>query len=169
MYFSGIILGLSVISFIVVRYYFFILPREKVRTEELVRQAELSAQQARPLKDYVANIQPRKKSLIPFRIPFLGSSTPSLTNIRRFTALTFSGSSEIFYVKDEQGTIYGPAGETAILTWISEERIKAETMMSNHELGPWIAAKQIRTFRLSFEPMDSPSVKKRFENIQINQ
>jgi hypothetical protein len=149
-------------------HYCIVVPKaEKIRQEELKMKAHQSWQAARPLKDYVANIQPGKKSFIPFRLPFLGSSNPSLTNIRRFTALTLGSGDEVFYVRDDEGVIYGPAEHSAILTWITENRITGGTMLSNHEAGPWLPAKQIKVFKMVFEQSVSTSVKKRFENIQI--
>jgi hypothetical protein len=162
------LLGFLALLIWAICHYCVVLPRqESQRLEQLRLLAEKHGRAARPLKDYVANIQPRKFPKIPFRIPFLGSSPPTFANIRRFTALAFGKQQEVFYVRDEQGIVYGPAEQNAVLIWISEERITSQTFLSNHETGPWLPARQIKVFQAVFEESASASVRKRFENIQI--
>jgi hypothetical protein len=168
LFFIVVVLGFLSLSAWGAWHYFVIMPQERAQLEEMRIKAEQHAKAARPFQDYVASLQPAKKKAISFKIPFLGSSSPTFSNLRRFTSLTFGNEDQIFYVKDDQGTIYGPAEGSAILTWIAEERIMAHTLLSNHETGPWLPARQIKMLRLSFEKSESPSIRKRFENIQIN-
>jgi len=151
-----------------IRHYFFVLPRDEAeRLEQLRLKVEQGERVARPLKDYVASLPTKKKSRIAFRIPFIGTSAPSIVNLRRFTALNFNHSNEMFYIRDEQGIVYGPAEAPMIFNWITESRVTAQTLLSNHEAGPWLPAREIRVFSLVFEEEVSSSVRKRFENIKI--
>lgn len=142
-------------------------PREEKRIAELKAKAEQMARMARPFQDYVASIKPMKRTFIQIKIPFVGESSPMLANLRRFKALSFSADHCVYFVKDEAGTIYGPADEATVAGWIADDKVNRNTLIGTHEEGPWEPALKVKRFQLLFEGEVSGNLRKRFENIQI--
>lgn len=153
----------------IVRYF---LRYRAQQTEEAMRaamaKAEFEARCARPLRDYVASLKPGEAKRIPVRPVSVASSPPTLGNIGRFTALTVSSGGHQYFVRDVEGTVYGPAEEPAMQQWVREGRIGTETTVSNHPEGPWLPAGQVRALRQIFQKaVQSAVVSNRFDHIQI--
>ena len=152
----------------IVRYVTHVRARQ--REQQLwaeIRQIGREARIARPLKEYVEQKSLREQLKIPLRIQTASQSAPTLGNIGRFAALSIRDRVEEYYVRDEQGQVYGPADEGTIHQWIREERIFAATLLSNAEEGPWMPAKKIRALRDIFGTRIEEGGNNRFDNLKI--
>jgi len=143
------------------------------KTEERLRaaieKAAWDAQVARPLKDYVAGLRPQpvKKSALCYHIP--GQSPPTLGNIGRFAALSIRSRGDLYFVRGQDGTVYGPADEATLRQWILEERIAPDTPASNHKDGPWLPAHQVHALQdVFYSVFRRAELSDRFEKIQIS-
>ena len=141
--------------------------QNELRMWEAIAKHQREARMARPLKDYVASLKPEPVKKIALRLPPPLPVAPTLGNIGRFAALSINSHSEQYYVRDEQGEVYGPADETAIRDWIREQRIGPDTPVSNSAQGPWLPASQIRALRDSFKDTVRTSAANRFDNLKL--
>ncbi len=131
-----------------------------------IRKIRRDQQVARPLREYVEQRSLREQLKIPLRLQTASKSPPTLGNIGRFAALSIREHVEEYYVRDDQGQIYGPADEEIIHQWIREERIFAATLLSSNAQGPWMPAKKIRALQDVFETRIQNGAN-RFDNLKI--
>lgn len=122
---------------------------------------------ARPLKEFVEQKPLREQMKVPLRVQTASQSPPTLGNIGRFAALSIRGHLEEFFVRDDEGQVYGPADTGTIHTWIRERRITAATLLSNNTDGPWMAAQKIRALQEIFATTTSTPPNNRFDNLRI--
>jgi len=150
------------------RFLFYLQSRKtEARMLEAIAKAKRDALNARPLKDYVAGLEPRKVQKISLGAHPVSPSAPTLGNIGRFAALSIRSHADEYFVRDEEGTVYGPADEATVLQWIQEGRITVETPMSSHAEGPWLPARKIRALQPAFHIVDTSISLGRFDHIQI--
>lgn len=151
-----------------VRYITQVRTRQReARLWDEIRQMKRDERIARPLKEYVEQKSLRDQLKVPLRVQTASKSAPTLDNIGRFAALSIREHVEVYYVRDEQGQVYGPAGEEVIQQWIREERISASTLLSSHTEGPWMSAKKIRALQDVFDTKIQTGENNRFDNLKI--
>ena len=145
------------------------------QTEEQMKQelakTQLEARMARPLKDYVANLKPKKIPKIPFHTSTSENSSPTPNKMRPLATFSTIGDSrevplprpqppreeEEYFIRDDQGNVYGPADESTLYQWIGEGRIAVDTSLGIDSKGPWLPAGQIRALANAFEESEDSS------------
>lgn len=153
----------------VARYASLCLDNRRKMEEEIIK-LEIQKKSARPFKDYVASLKPEPPRKIPLRILPSIPVAPTFSNIARFAVLSIRSSGIDYFVRDEEGHVYGPADEATVRSWILEGRIHSLVLASSSMNGPWLPLGSIRAFTKSVGSADlsSPAGNtSRFENLKI--